>query len=163
MAAIPAGANHSVLFVCLGNICRSPIAEAVFKNLVKKKNCEKDWHVDSAATSRYEIGSPPDRRGLKVMKRHGLASNHRARQITHGDYHDFEYILCMDESNLADLKHMAPQGQFKAVINMLGTFDSEGPDIIQDPYYGDDRDFQQTYEQCLRACEGFLSHVNNQN
>ena len=130
--------------------------------MVKEKKCEKDWHIDSAATSRYELGSLPDRRGLKEMKRHGLASDHRARQITHSDYNNFEYILCMDEGNLSDLKQMAPRGQFKAHIKMLGTFDSEGPDIIEDPYYGDDQNFQQAYEQCLRACEGFLRHVDSQ-
>lgn len=152
--------KHSVLFVCLGNICRSPIAEAIFKDLVKQDNSEKNWYIDSAATSRYEIGDLPDPRGRKEMKRQGLSSEHRARQITKEDYQNFEYVFGMDHSNMADLKSMAPGGHYKAQLKMLGTFDSEGPDVIDDPYYGDDSDFQHCFKVCHRACVGFLKYVN---
>lgn len=150
-----------VLFVCLGNICRSPLAEAIFKGLLRDTGISAEWEVDSAATSRYELGCRPDHRGLKVMRNKGLSSDHIARQLCHDDYHRFDYILCMDESNLSDIKRMAPRGvQYKAQIQLLGTYDSEGSDIIEDPYYGDQRDFELVYEQCLKACKGFLEHVH---
>lgn len=160
--AAAAGAKHSALFVCLGNICRSPIAEAIFKSIVEQKKCESDWYIDSAATSRYEIGELPDKRGLKVMRSHGLDSRHRARQITSEDYKSFEYVLCMDDSNMSDLKRMAPRGGYKAQIKLLGSFDKGGPEIIEDPYYGEEEDFKQAYTQCRAACEGFFEFVQEQ-
>ncbi|XP_069462156.1 low molecular weight phosphotyrosine protein phosphatase isoform X1 [Ambystoma mexicanum] len=97
-----AAENKSVLFVCLGNICRSPIAEAVFRNLVVEKGLTNQWRIDSAATSTYEIGSPPDYRGEACMKRHGISMNHIARQVTKDDFLSYDYMLCMDESNLRE-------------------------------------------------------------
>lgn len=151
----------SVLFVCLGNICRSPIAEAIFKNLLVRKEVGSDWVVDSAATSRYELGSSPDSRGLRVLKRYGLSSKHIARQITHEDYDKFDHIICMDENNMADLKRMAPKRPYKAKIELLGRYDHDGPDIIEDPYYGDEMEFIEVYEQCTRACEGLLKSLTS--
>ena len=153
-------AGKGVLFVCLGNICRSPIAEAIFKSLIANRGTEASgWLVDSAGTSRYELGSSPDSRGLRVLKKKGLASSHIARQITHEDYDKFDYILCMDESNLYDLQRMAPKKKYKAKIELLGAYDPSGPDIIEDPYYGGDRDFEEVFDQCTRACSNFLSTI----
>eukprot|EP00071_Canis_lupus_P024001 XP_013975698.1 low molecular weight phosphotyrosine protein phosphatase [Canis lupus familiaris] len=82
------------------NICRSPIAEAVFRKLVTDQKLSDNWRIDSAATSTYEIGNPPDYRGQSCMKKHGIPMNHIARQVTKEDFATFDYILCMDESNL---------------------------------------------------------------
>ncbi|RXM31405.1 Low molecular weight phosphotyrosine protein phosphatase [Acipenser ruthenus] len=166
--------GKAVLFVCLGNICRSPIAEAVFRKLAKDNSVVDHWRIDSAATSTYEIGNPPDHRGqacmrkhgtnmshvarqwvidsgavsdwnvgcspdaraLACLRNHGIETDHRARQVTKDDFATFDYILCMDESNLRDLKKKASQVKnCKAKIELLGSYDPQKQLIIQDPYY----------------------------
>ncbi|PKU32766.1 hypothetical protein llap_16930 [Limosa lapponica baueri] len=178
-----------------GNICRSPIAEAVFRKLVTDEKLENKWRIDSAATSTYEIGSPPDYRGQTCMKKHGITMNHiarqwmtdsaavsdwnvgrspdaralsclrnhgietahKARQVTKEDFQTFDYILCMDESNLRDLKRKGNQVKdCKAKIELLGSYDPQKQLIIEDPYYGNEKDFETVYEQCVRCCKAFL-------
>uniref|UniRef100_UPI00398E36F8 low molecular weight phosphotyrosine protein phosphatase isoform X2 n=1 Tax=Pristiophorus japonicus TaxID=55135 RepID=UPI00398E36F8 len=95
-----AAGQKSVLFVCLGNICRSPIAEATFRKLATDQGVVNKWKIDSAATSTYEIGNPADQRGQRCLMNHGITTNHIARQVTKDDFLTFDYILCMDESNL---------------------------------------------------------------
>ncbi|XP_071335369.1 low molecular weight phosphotyrosine protein phosphatase isoform X1 [Trachinotus anak] len=187
--------TKSVLFVCLGNICRSPIAEAVFTKMATDAGVVDKWRIDSAATSTYEIGNPPDHRGQACMKRHsvpmrhvarqwvidsgatsdwnigsspdarglaclrthGIETSHRARQVTKEDFMSFEYILCMDESNLSDLKKKANSVKnYQAKIELLGSYDPQKQLIIKDPYYGSDEDFEKVYEQCIRCCKAFL-------
>ncbi|XP_054976471.1 low molecular weight phosphotyrosine protein phosphatase isoform X1 [Sorex araneus] len=157
-------ATKSVLFVCLGNICRSPIAEAVFRKLATDQNVLDKWRIDSAATSTYEIGNPPDYRGQNCMKKHDVPMNHIARQvpylnlkITKEDFATFDYILCMDESNLRDLNRKSNQVKnCKAKIELLGSYDPQKQTIIEDPYYGNESDFETVYQQCLRCCQAFL-------
>ncbi|XP_036447641.1 low molecular weight phosphotyrosine protein phosphatase isoform X2 [Colossoma macropomum] len=154
MAAV---SGKSVLFVCLGNICRSPIAEAVFRKMATDSGVVDKWRIDSAATSTYEIGNPPDYRGQACMKKHSVPMRHVARQVTKEDFQSFDYILCMDESNLRDLKRTANSVKScKAKIELLGSYDPEKQLIIQDPYYGSDKDFETVYEQCVRCCRVFL-------
>merc|ERR1712002_5280 len=151
-----------VLFVFLGNICRSPIAEACFKQVIKEKGVADKFHVDSAATSTYEIGDPPDRRGRACMEKHGIYDNvkdHRALQITKNDYKEYDFIFGMDKSNMSNLKRMAPSGSYKAELMMLGQFDNnadaKNASVIEDPYYGGDEGFDIVYDQCKRCCERF--------
>ncbi|XP_017562402.1 low molecular weight phosphotyrosine protein phosphatase isoform X2 [Pygocentrus nattereri] len=152
-----AASGKSVLFVCLGNICRSPIAEAVFRKMATDSGVVDKWRIDSAATSTYEIGNPPDYRGQACMKKHSVPMRHVARQVTKQDFESFDYILCMDESNLSDLKRKANSiKNLKAKIELLGSYDPENELIIQDPYYGSDKDFETVYEQCVRCCSVFL-------
>ncbi|KAB5546077.1 hypothetical protein PHYPO_G00067970 [Pangasianodon hypophthalmus] len=169
-----AAGGKSVLFVCLGNICRSPIAEAVFRKMATESGVVDKWRIDSAATSTYEIGNPPDYRdsgatsdwnigsapddrSVACLKKHGIDTDHRARQVTKEDFATFEYILCMDESNLRDLNKKANSVKnCKAKIELLGSYDPKEQLVIQDPYYGSERDFEVVYEQCVRCCEVFL-------
>ncbi|XP_005429414.1 low molecular weight phosphotyrosine protein phosphatase [Geospiza fortis] len=149
--------NSLESLVSIGNICRSPIAEAVFRKLVTDEKLENKWRIDSAATSTYEIGSPPDYRGQNCMKKHGIPMSHIARQITKEDFQTFDHILCMDESNLRDLNRKSNQVKdCKAKIELLGTYDPQKQLIIEDPYYGSEKDFETVYEQCLRCCKAFL-------
>lgn len=145
------------LFFWFCYVCRSPIAEAVFRKLVTDAKLENKWRIDSAATSTYEIGSPPDYRGQNCMKKHGIPMSHIARQITKEDFQTFDHILCMDESNLRDLNRKSNQVKdCKAKIELLGTYDPQKQLIIEDPYYGSEKDFETVYEQCLRCCKAFL-------
>ncbi|XP_075528881.1 low molecular weight phosphotyrosine protein phosphatase-like [Dermacentor variabilis] len=151
--------SHSVLFVCLGNICRSPIAEAVFRHIAKERGVLDDWDVDSAATGDWHVGSKPERRAIKCMKDHNVDMDHRARLVTTEDFSRFEYIFGMDEANISDLRKLAPKGS-KAQIELLGKYDPQGKTIIRDPYYDSgSQGFEDVYEQCLRCCKAFLDEV----
>jgi len=123
---------------------------------VTKKGDIDGWIIDSAATSNWNIGRSPDKRGRKLMSEKGIEMKHVARQVRTDDYRSFDFILGMDESNLGDLLAEKPANS-KAVIQFLGSYDPEGVKIIHDPYTGTMDDFVQVYEQCLRCCEAFLA------
>nr|CAH7742792.1 unnamed protein product [Callosobruchus chinensis] len=148
--------QQKVLFVCLGNICRSPIAEAVFQHLIKEKGLTDKWEADSAAIGGWHSGSRPDSRATQTLKNHKIDYNARARQIEDEDFNMFDYIFGMDENNISSLKSQCPKGA-KAKILLLGDFDPQGDRIIRDPYYDTGAEgFEKCYQQCLRACTAFL-------
>ncbi|XP_075226945.1 low molecular weight phosphotyrosine protein phosphatase 1-like [Lycorma delicatula] len=150
------GAKNSALFICLGNICRSPIAAAVFKHVAKEMGVADNWNVDSAAIGSWHVGNPADPRAQKTLKNHDIDPKHSARQIKTSDFNQYDYIFGMDEENMKALKRMAPSNS-KAKLCLLGSFDPNGEKIIRDPYYdNDDIGFEKCYEQCLRSCKGFL-------
>ncbi|XP_078504012.1 low molecular weight phosphotyrosine protein phosphatase isoform X1 [Lissotriton helveticus] len=153
--------SKSVLFVCLGNICRSPIAEAVFRKLVVEQGLTDQWIIDSGAVSDWNIGSSPDVRALSCLRRHGIETTHKAQQVTKEDFLSYDYMLCMDESNLRDLKRKSDKVQnCKSKIELLGSYDPQKCRIIEDPYYGKDEDFETVYQQCLRCCTSFLENCH---
>ncbi|XP_055315809.1 low molecular weight phosphotyrosine protein phosphatase 1-like [Sitodiplosis mosellana] len=152
-------AQKKALFICLGNICRSPIAEAVFIDEVKKAGEESKWEIDSAAIGSWHVGRSPESRAQATMKKHNLAYNNKARQIKTPDFKKYDYIFGMDEENIADLKERCPKDG-TAKILMLGDFDPEGDRIIRDPYYdGGSEGFEKCYQQAVRSCKGFLEKV----
>ncbi|KAM7364423.1 low molecular weight phosphotyrosine protein phosphatase 1-like [Cochliomyia hominivorax] len=146
-----------ILMVCLGNTCRSPIAEAVMIATIKKYKVYNEWQVDSAGIMHWHVGKEPNERSLKIMKKYNLPYSNRARQIRPSDFEEFDYIFGMDLYNLRDLDACAPQGS-KAKLLLLGDFGLPKEDrIIQDPY-GERKDapFEKVYHQCVVACEAFL-------
>ncbi|XP_067840298.1 low molecular weight phosphotyrosine protein phosphatase isoform X1 [Heptranchias perlo] len=152
-----ADGQKSVLFVCLGNICRSPIAEATFRKLATDQGVVNKWMIDSAGVIDFNVGNSPDSRALSCLRQQGTETTHKARQVTKDDFITFDYILCMDESNLRDLKRMAEKVKnYKSKIQLLGSFDPQQKLIIHDPYYGGEADFEEVYQQCLRCCTAFL-------
>lgn len=148
----------SVLFVCLGNICRSPIAEGIFLHLIKERGTADSWKVDSAAIGAWHIGKPPDHRAAKVMKDHNIQYNNTARKITAQDFKEFDYIFGMDDENINDLEEeLAKVPNSKAQILLLGDYDPQGERIIRDPYYDSNaKGFDKVYVQALRCCNAFL-------
>lgn len=121
------------MFCVIGNTCRSPIAEAVFIDIVKRAGCQRDFHIDSAAIENWHAGDRPNPRAIAIIDKYLLAYDNRARQITIDDFYTFDYILGMDDYNIEDLSDLKPNDA-KARIFLLGDFDPQGERIIRDPY-----------------------------
>jgi protein-tyrosine phosphatase len=148
-------------FVCLGNICRSPTAEAVMRKLVSEAGLSNAIEVDSAGTAGYHTGEPPDRRAQRAGERRGVQLGGRARQFKQKDWAAFDYVLAMDRSNFDDLKESAPSPEAQRKLHLLRAFDGSAPKWanVPDPYYGGDDGFDEVLDICERACEGLLAHL----
>jgi protein-tyrosine phosphatase len=151
----------SVCFVCLGNICRSPTAEAIFIKMVKDAGLEDEFHVDSAGTAGYHTGSLADSRARASAERRGYQILSRARQFERDDFDAFDVICAMDEDNLRELHRLAPNLEAKSKLYLLRRFDETAPPraIVPDPYYGGERGFDDVIDICERACRGLLNHL----
>ena len=150
-----------VLFVCLGNICRSPMGEGLLIHLVKEEGLSDKISVDSAGTSGWHIGEPADRRMRQTAESHGIHLPSKSRQIRLSDFQEFDYILAMDSSNLRDLQDLYHQVKKpKAQIFKMRYFDPQAPDSdVPDPYYGGDLGFEEVYEMLDRATRGLMAHI----
>ena len=149
-----------VLFVCLGNICRSPTAHGVFEALVKQRGLEHAIQIDSCGTGDWHIGHAPDRRATAEAAKRGYDLSHlRARQVQVRDFADFDYILAMDKQNLADLKAMCP-ADFSGHLGLFLPFDPQAAlQEVPDPYYGGDEGFTQVLDMVEAASEGLLREI----
>lgn len=147
---------YKVLFVCLGNICRSPMAEFVMKDLVKKANVSQQFEIASAATSREELGNPVYPPARQELAKHGIGcSGKTARQITKEDYEYYDYIVAMDYSNVRNLERMlGPDTEHK--ISMLLDYTNH-PGQVADPWYTGD--FGATWNDVLEGCQGLLKQI----
>jgi protein-tyrosine phosphatase len=153
-----------VLFVCMGNICRSPLAEGVFRHMVTQAGLGNRFEIDSAGTSAYHIGDPPDERTTSVARARGIELNGSARQIKPADLRDFDYVLVMDAQNMSRVQQLAKEAKPTAEVRMLRDFDDEvdGDLDVPDPYYGGARGFEQVHDIVERACAQLLEHIRQQ-
>jgi len=149
-----------VLFICHGNICRSPMAEYVMKDMVRKAGCEAEFEIASAATSREEIGNDIHRGTKAKLREQGIAFEKRqARQVTKKDYEEFDYLILMDRENKRGLSRIISADPYNKVHMLLG-FAGKDRDIA-DPWYTGN--FDETYDDVVAGCQAFLQSLTKQN
>ena len=149
-----------VLFVCLGNICRSPTAQGVFRARVARAGLAHAIATDSAGTHDYHIGDPPDRRARAAAGRRGVdISDLRGRQATREDFTRFDYVLAMDRANFSHLARLCPQGAESRLRLLLEFAPRAGLDEVPDPYYGGEAGFERVLDLAEAAAEGLLAHI----
>ncbi|MDO5402989.1 MAG: low molecular weight protein-tyrosine-phosphatase [Eubacteriales bacterium] len=145
-----------ILFICHGNICRSPMAEYVMRDLINREGRAGEFYVESAATSREEIGNPVYPPAKKILGMHGIrCDGHAARQITRKDYDEFDYIIGMEQFNVKNMKRIFGEDT-SGKISLLRDY-TDKPGDIADPWYSGD--FETTYEQVLEGCKGLYAAI----
>jgi protein-tyrosine phosphatase len=148
----------AVLFVCLGNICRSPLAEAAFRQEIARRGI--DAEVDSAGTGAWHIGHPPDRRAQAAARRHGVEiGGYRARQVTAEDFRRFTHVVALDRDNLADLRRLQPPDGTAQLLLLLDTVEGRRGKSVADPYHGDDKDFEVTWADAVAGAKGLADLI----
>lgn len=152
-----------VLFVCMGNICRSPTAQGVFERLVREAGLAHAIAADSAGTTGYHVSDPPDARAVRAAKARDVDIGHlRARKVTPGDFAEFDLVLAMDRGNYRTLSHMGGPRALEKLTMFLafapGADPGAAPDV-PDPYYGDGDGFERVLDLCEAAAQGLLSHL----
>ncbi len=156
----------NVLFVCLGNICRSPLAEAIFNQKIKTLGLDNKIKSDSAGTSRYHLQEPPDPRTIDVAKKHEIPISHLGRQIDTTDFDKFDYILAMDRENLDEILALKKYANLQNMpeIHLMRSFDNQqsGKDV-PDPYFGGNDGFEKVYQILNESIDNFLSFVQKEN
>jgi protein-tyrosine phosphatase len=150
----------SVLFVCLGNICRSPLAEGVLQHLLAEEGMDGAVTVESAGTGSWHIGERADPRSREVAQRHGIELTSRARQVSPEDFERFDLIVAMDKDNLANLREMQERSGGDARLALLRDWDPEpGNGEVPDPYFGGDGGFDRVYEMVRRSLERMVEEL----
>ena len=146
-----------ILFVCLGNICRSPLAEAILNDKIKQRGLGQKFQTDSCGTSNYHVGSPPDPRTVENAEENGIAIQHLGRQLALEDLASFDLILAMDRQNLQSIMSLPQADLYRAKIKLLREFDPQGVGDVPDPYHGGPKGFQLVFEMLDRSIENLLS------
>ena len=152
---------YKLLFVCLGNICRSPSAENIMNHLIEQAGLNEDILCDSAGTSSYHIGSPPDRRiSAAAATKLGIKLRGQARQFQKSDFQDFDLILAMDQENYENILTLDQTKQYQHKVRLMCEFCSRHTlKEVPDPYYGGQEGFNQVIDLLIDACEGLLTRV----
>jgi protein-tyrosine phosphatase len=155
-----------ILFVCLGNICRSPTAEGVMRHLVREHGLEDAIEIDSAGTGGWHVGSPPDERATAAAGRRSIVVDGAARRFSPDDFDEFDLIVAMDADNARDLLALAPSEEAAAKVRLLREFDPAsdgGGDLdVPDPYYGGPDGFDEVLDMVDAATRGLLEHVRRE-
>ena len=148
-------------FVCLGNICRSPTAEGVFKKLAAQAGHECDFHVESAGLGNWHVGEPPDSRAQRIARAHGVALDSLAQQFTARDFDRFDWVIALDREIQTDLLHLARSASDRAKVRLLRDYDPQATSDrdVPDPYYGDQRGFEHAYALIERSCRHLLDEL----
>ncbi len=150
----------TVLFVCMGNICRSPTAEGVFRHVVEKSALEGQIYTDSAGTHAYHVGEPPDRRAQATAQSRGIdISDLRARSVADEDFEKFDYIIAMDKDNLLGLLNQCPESYKEKVHLFLGFAEHLTETEVPDPYYGGQQGFARVFDMVEAASNGLLDDI----
>ncbi len=150
----------SVLFVCMGNICRSPTAEGVFRHLVRQEDLESTIHTDSAGTHAYHVGNPPDVRAQATAEQRGIELHDlRARRVSVEDFELFDYVLAMDQDNYTLLSEICPPG-YETRLRMFMEFAPHlAIEEVPDPYYGGVSGFERVFDMVEEAARGLLDEI----
>lgn len=153
-----------VLFVCTGNICRSPTAEGVFRKLANDAGVGERFHVGSAGTDGYHEGAKPDPRAIKIAKAHGVSiETLRARRLVNQDYFDFDYMYAMDGGHFYELQNRAPENRKAEIRMFLETASHLKETEVPDPWYGDEKDFQHVYGLIYEGAGTLLAQLIDEN
>jgi low molecular weight protein-tyrosine phosphatase len=152
-----------VLFVCMGNICRSPTAEGVFRRLVHDEGLEDEIEVDSAGTGGWHVGEPPDTRATEAARRRGIELDGAARQFSAADFDRFDLILAMDDENRREIESLAPDEEARKKVRLFREFDpasNGGGDLdVPDPYFGGEQGFERVLDLVDAAARGLLDDL----
>jgi protein-tyrosine phosphatase len=149
-----------ILFVCLGNICRSPLAENVFRHLARERGVEDRFEIDSAGTSGYHVGSPPDARSAATARRRGIELVGASRRLTAADLRRFDLVIAMDAENLEDIQALRGRAGGEARVHRLREWDPEADSLdVPDPYYGGANGFEDVHDLVERSCAALLDDL----
>ena len=153
--------KKKILFVCLGNICRSPAAEGVLQNLVEESGATSSWEIDSAGTGGWHVGELPDKRMRIHAAKRGLELNHHCRRVSRSDFDDFDLIIGMDSMNISDLKSLAPTMEAEEKIFPMAYFVDKAMryDHIPDPYYEGAQGFELVLDLLQNGCENLYNRL----
>jgi protein-tyrosine phosphatase len=152
---------YRICFVCLGNICRSPMAAAILRQRLVAEGLDGAVRVESAGTGGWHVGEGADRRAVAALARRGLDGRHVAQQFTPADFDRHDLVVALDASNQTDLLRLAPSAEARAKVRLLRTFDPAAGDHtdVPDPYYGTAADFDRVAEVVEAACDGLVAHA----
>lgn len=147
------------MFVCLGNICRSPLAHAVFQKLVDDRDLSSSYVIESSGTCAYHVGEQADSRMRNTAAEQGVKVNHKSRQIFRYDLEDYDYIFAMDNNNYQGIRRLTSNQELLSHVYMFRDFDPQGQGDVPDPYYGGQKGFENVFNIVNRTCAYILDQM----